>query len=224
MARLDPLNRQDLPEFEPVWQAVERTMGFVPNSMLTMARDPELLLHFALLSRTAFGAENAPVSWWERLRLFWRLAVIHLGLGPRRADPPVPYELRILVALAVSYAAGCRYCTAHSGYGAAEQGVGAEKLADLARYDVSPHFSAAERAALEVAFAAGRVPNEVTDGMFAALREHFTERQITDLMGTIAIMGFLNRWNDTLGTPLEAGPRTWQAGQAPVPEVGAPTG
>ncbi|MEM1060301.1 MAG: carboxymuconolactone decarboxylase family protein [Verrucomicrobiota bacterium] len=209
MPRLSPLNRRDLPDFEPVWTNVERVMGLVPNSMLTMARDPELLLHFALLSRTAFGSENAPVSWGDRLRLFWLLAKVHLGLGPRRKDPPLPYELRLLVAAAVSAAAGCRYCRAHSGYEAAELGVDAEKLRDLPRFAESPHFSPAERAALDLAFAAGQVPNAAEDAHFAALREHFTERQITDLMATIAIMGYLNRWNDTMGTPLEAAPERW---------------
>ncbi len=209
MARLDPLSRRNIPEFEPVWQTVEQSMGFVPNSMLIMARDPELLLHFGLLSRTAFGSENAPVSWWNRLRLFWRLAVIHLGLGPKRPDASVPQELRMLVAMAASLSAGCQYCTAHSGHAAFEEGVAQEKIDDLLRYEESPHFTPAERAALALGFAAGRVPNETTEEHFDELKKHYTERQIIDLMGTVAIMGFLNRWNDTLGTPLEPGPKDW---------------
>lgn len=42
MARIDPLNRQTLADLEPLFQMVEASMGFLPNSMLTMARIPGL--------------------------------------------------------------------------------------------------------------------------------------------------------------------------------------
>ncbi|MFK7979497.1 MAG: carboxymuconolactone decarboxylase family protein, partial [Saprospiraceae bacterium] len=60
-----------------------------------------------------------------------------------------------------------------------------------------------ERAALRFGFAAGQVPNAVTEEHFAELRKHFSEKQIVDLGATIALFGFLNRWNDTMGTALE---------------------
>ena len=73
-------------------------------------------------------------------------------------------------------------------------------------YQTSPLFSAAERAALDVAVAAGCVPNAVTDEMFMELRKHWSDEQVVEIVGVIAMFGFLNRWNDTFATPLEDEP------------------
>ena len=78
-------------------------------------------------------------------------------------------------------------------------------------FEESPLFSAAERAALALALAAGSVPNESGPDHFARLREHFTERQIVQIVGVIALFGFLNRWNDTMATELEAMPNEFAA-------------
>ncbi|MEZ5550025.1 MAG: carboxymuconolactone decarboxylase family protein [Pseudomonadales bacterium] len=43
MTLVQPRAREELTELEPVLQMVESTMGFVPESMLTMAHWPELL-------------------------------------------------------------------------------------------------------------------------------------------------------------------------------------
>lgn len=39
-----------------------------------------------------------------------------------------------------------------------------------------------------------------------ALSEHFTDRQVVEIVSVIALFGFLNRWNDTLATTLEDEP------------------
>ena len=70
----------------------------------------------------------------------------------------------------------------------------------------SPLFSAAERAALDLAVAGASVPNAATDEMFVALRKHWSDEQIVEIVGVIAMFGFLNRWNDTLATALEDEP------------------
>ncbi len=67
-------------------------------------------------------------------------------------------------------------------------------------------FSPAERAALRLARDASIVPSVVGDAHFEDLREYFDDRQIVELVAQIALFGWLNRWNDTLATPLEAGP------------------
>jgi alkylhydroperoxidase family enzyme len=73
-------------------------------------------------------------------------------------------------------------------------------------YQTSPLYSAAERAALDLAVAASVVPNAAIDEMFLELRKHWTEEQIVEIVGVISMFGFLNRWNDTLATPLEDEP------------------
>jgi len=35
------------------------------------------------------------------------------------------------------------------------------------------------------------------------LKEHFNENEIVEIVGVIAMFGFLNRWNSTLDTAVE---------------------
>jgi hypothetical protein len=42
--------------------------------------------------------------------------------------------------------------------------------------------------------------------MFAEMRKHWSENQIVEIAAVVAYFGFLNRWNDTMGTPLEPEP------------------
>jgi hypothetical protein len=55
------------------------------------------------------------------------------------------------------------------------------------------------------------VPNEATADHFETLRTHFTNRQIVQIVAVIAMFGFLNRWNDTMATTLEAMPAEFAA-------------
>ena len=50
------------------------------------------------------------------------------------------------------------------------------------------------------------MPPAVTDAHFDDLRVHFDDEQIVELVAQIALFGWLNRWNDTLATSLEAAP------------------
>jgi len=110
-----------------------------------------------------------------------------------------------MVAQIASTAAGCRYCQAHTAGGAAGMGVSEEKLAELWTWKTSDHFDAAERAALDMAFDAAMVPNAVTNEHFVELSKHFDDDQIAGLVAVVSYFGFLNRWNDTIATDLEAG-------------------
>jgi hypothetical protein len=42
--------------------------------------------------------------------------------------------------------------------------------------------------------------------MFSELRKYWNDEQVVEIVGVIAMFGFLNRWNDTLATPLEDAP------------------
>jgi hypothetical protein len=46
----------------------------------------------------------------------------------------------------------------------------------------------------------------MTDELFAATQQHWSDAQIVEILGVVAMFGFLNRWNDTMATPLEAAP------------------
>ncbi|TQV81242.1 carboxymuconolactone decarboxylase [Exilibacterium tricleocarpae] len=177
MSRIEPLTLTQLDaELQAIMSAGEDMMGFTPNDGLIMARKPALLKAL-------------------------------LGLVQAVYEPgSVPIGLKKLVALMTSSASGCRYCEAHTGFGALRVGVDENKVAAIWEYPTHPLFDAAERAALDLARNAAMVPNAVTDQDFAALREHFTDEQIIELVGVISLFGFLTRWNATLATDLEAEP------------------
>lgn len=175
--RLSPLPIGHAPEVREHLEAVGRNLGFVPNSVLIMQRNPRLVKALAQMLAAVWDPESK-----------------------------VDRGLKRLVAHVASRAAGCQYCMAHTIEGAALFGVEERKLAAIWEYQSSPLYSEAERAALDFAFAASVVPNAVTDEHFAELRRHWSEDQIVEIVATIAMFGFLNRWNDTMGTPLEAKP------------------
>ena len=98
MAHITPLDRSELPEFESGFEIVESVMGFVPRSMFTMGRNPDLLRAFNALTFTV--------------------------LGPGTID----MGLKQLVAHVASTAAGCRYCQAHTAASAARSGIDTAKV------------------------------------------------------------------------------------------------
>ncbi|MEK9678264.1 MAG: carboxymuconolactone decarboxylase family protein [Rhodospirillaceae bacterium] len=109
-------------------------------------------------------------------------------------------ELKQLVFTAASLASGCLHCQSHGSYHLHAIGVSDEKIQALWNYQESDLFSEPERAALDLAYAAGMAPNEVEPGHYVELRKHFTDKQIIEILAVIACGGFLNRWNDTIGT------------------------
>ena len=177
MPRLQPLSPDTAPELKSHFDFFLGTLGFTPNSVLTMQRRPRLVQAFAQL--------NAAVM-----------------------DPAgeVDLGLRRLIGHLASKASGCLYCQAHTLLGAHNFGVTDEKLAAVWHYASSPHYTAAERAALDFALAAASQPNAVDDAIFAELQRHWTEGQIVEILGVVAMFGFLNRWNDSMATTLEAVP------------------
>jgi alkylhydroperoxidase family enzyme len=95
---------------------------------------------------------------------------------------------------------------AHNAGGSLQQGIPADKLAAVREYKTSPLFTEAERAALDLAAAAAAQPNAVTDEMFERVKQHWTEGQIVEIVALISFFGFMNRYNDTMATPLEDEP------------------
>lgn len=178
MSRLSPLPPDTTPELKAHFDFFLGTLGFTPNSVLTMQRRPRLVQAFAQLNAAVMDPAG------------------EVDLGFRR-----------LIGHIASHAAGCHYCEAHTLLGAQNFGVSDAKLADVWVYARSPHYSDAERVALDFALAAASQPNAVTDELFARLRSHWSEGQIVEILGVVAMFGFLNRWNDSMATPLEAVPR-----------------
>ena len=114
-----------------------------------------------------------------------------------------------LIALASSLSAGCKYCQAHTSHGAERAGIEEKKIADILNYSESEKFSNSEKAVLDLAFAAGKVPNNSNQEHFDNLSKYYSKKEIVDIVSVISLFGFLNRWNDTLGTALEEVPESF---------------
>jgi uncharacterized peroxidase-related enzyme len=134
----------------------------------------------------------------EIARAFIALNKAVMANGGRLTD-----EQKRLVALLSSNAAGCRYCQAHTALAAERFGASDERLDAIWGHETGPLFSAAEKAAFDLAIAASIVPNGVDQEVIERVRAHWDEDDIVELMGVIALFGFLNRWNDGMGTRLE---------------------
>jgi len=178
MARLQPLTLDDLGSAErAAVEGAQELMGFLANDALTMARNPSLMHAFAALAGVIYG--------------------------PGSVDP----GLKRLIGLITSSAAGCQYCMGHTAFVSQRHGIDERKLSEVWNFETSQEFTEAERAALRVALHAGQSPGAVTDDMFTELGEYFDEAAQLEIVAVIAMFGFLNRWNSTLGTELEALPQ-----------------
>jgi uncharacterized peroxidase-related enzyme len=195
MAHLRPLEVDEITDLplREMMAHYARTRGFVPNSIRTMARRPEIAKRFGALNQ----------------------AILYEGT--------VSTELKILISLVASVGAGCRYCQSHMANLSSIYNLPDAKIAAVWEFEASPLFSDAERAALRLALHAAYVPNEASAEDYAAVAEHFDEGQIVEIVASIALFGFLNRWNDTMATEVEGLPRKvaertlagggWEAGK-----------
>ena len=82
--------------------------------------------------------------------------------------------------------------------GGSQEGASPEKIEALASFRDSELFSPAERVALELADAASALPHDVSDELFARLREHYSEAEIVELAYIVAFENFRSRFNRTL--------------------------
>ena len=174
MSRLKPLPALAHPDLAAAFAAYQRSLGFVPNSVLILQRRPKMVKALAQLAAAVWDPEST------------------VDLGFKR-----------LVSHVSSRAHGCQYCMAHTAGGALLLGVDPAKVDAIWSYQTSPLYSQAERVALDFAIAASSVPNAVDDLLFDRMREHWSDDDIVEITSVVSLFGFMNRWNDTMATPLE---------------------
>ncbi len=176
MALVQPLPPESDPETARLAEFFNETLGFCPNSVLTMQRRPAIARAFINLNKAVMDNKGRVTS-----------------------------DLKRLIGYMASYTAGCRYCQAHTALAAKRYGATEEKLANIWEYKTHPAFSEAERAALDFAVAAAAIPNAVDEEISANLRQHWDDGEIVEMLGVIALFGYLNRWNDSMATQMEEG-------------------
>lgn len=174
MPLVAPLSIDDDEEVARLARFFDETLGYCPNSVLTMMRRPPIARAFIEFNKAVMENEGRVTS-----------------------------ALKRLVGYVASRAAGCRYCQAHAIRAAERYGADAQKLENVWEYRTHPAFTEAERAALDFALAAATVPNAVDEELQARLRQHWDDGEIVELLGVISLFGLLNRWNDSMASTLE---------------------
>ncbi|MBY0564924.1 MAG: carboxymuconolactone decarboxylase family protein [Hyphomonadaceae bacterium] len=176
MPLVTPLAADHDAEVAELARFFNETLGFPPNSVLTMQRRPEIAKAFIALNKAVMANAGRVTS-----------------------------EQKRLIGLIASQTAGCQYCQAHTTLAAHRYGASDERLADIWNYERSALFTPAEKAAFAFAQAAASVPNAVDEAIGAELKKHWTDEEIVEILGVVALFGYLNRWNDSMATSIEVG-------------------
>lgn len=176
MALVTPLAADHDQETKELAAFFNETLGFCPNSVLTMQYRPAISKAFININKAVMANEGRVTS-----------------------------ALKRMIAWVSSNATGCRYCQAHAIRAAERYGAEQEQLDNIWEYKTHPAFSDAERIALDFSLAASQVPNMVDDTMKEELYKYWNEGEIVEMLGVISLFGYLNRWNDSMGTSLEEG-------------------
>jgi alkylhydroperoxidase family enzyme len=107
----------------------------------------------------------------------------------------VPERLKVLAETKAAAIVNCEFCCDIASGIARDAGIGETQLLALPRYRESGEFSELECLVLDYASAMSRTPTSVTDELFAAMREHFDERQLVELTNVIALENMRARFN-----------------------------
>ena len=176
MPLVEPLTDISDPEVKELVNFFNETLGFCPNSVLTMQRRPGIAKAF-----------------------------IQLNMAVMENHGKLTSEFKRLIAFVSSNTAGCRYCQAHTIRAAERYGASLERLENVWDFENQNCFSDAEKSALRFAQEASMVPVNVAASTETQLHANWSNEDIVEIMGVVALFGYLNRWNDVMATTLENG-------------------
>ena len=174
MALVKPLKDIKDPEIKKLVDFFNETLGFCPNSVLTMLRRPNLAKSFVKLNMAVMENHGELTS-----------------------------EFKRLIAFISSNTTGCRYCQAHTIRAAERYGATADRLFNVWDFKNHDSFTKAEKAALQFTQEASSIPVTIDLVTEKNLKLYWSEDDIVEIMGVIALFGYLNRWNDVMGTTIE---------------------
>ncbi len=174
MPLVKPLSPDSNPEIKKMAEFFNETLGFCPNSVLTMQIRPEIASSFINLNIAVMNNQGRVTSAFKRI-----------------------------IAWVSSNAAGCNYCQAHAIRAAERYGAEKEQLDNVWEYKTHKAFNEAERAALDFSVAASQVPNTVDENIQKRLHQYWDDGEIVEILGVVSLFGYLNRWNDSMGTSIE---------------------
>jgi AhpD family alkylhydroperoxidase len=115
-----------------------------------------------------------------------------------RKGKAVDERTKNLLELKGAQMIGCEFCVDLGSQICRNSGLSDEELLALPRYRQSALFTEREKLALDYTVAVMRTPVEVTDELFARMKEHFTDKQLVEITALLTLVN-LDRFNAAFG-------------------------
>ena len=115
-----------------------------------------------------------------------------------RKGNTVEERVKYLVELKGAQMIGCEFCADLGSQICRNSGFSDEELLALPHYRQSDLFTEREKLALDYTVAVMRTPVEVTDELFARLKEHFSDAQLVEITALLTLVN-LDRFNAAFG-------------------------
>jgi 4-carboxymuconolactone decarboxylase len=115
-----------------------------------------------------------------------------------RKGKSVDERTKNLVELKGAQMIGCEYCVDLGSQICRKSGLADEELLALPSYRASDLFNDREKAVLDYTVAVMRTPVEMTDELFARVKEHFSDEQIVEITALLTLVN-LDRFNAAFG-------------------------
>ena len=171
---VSPMDRNSTKQAKEMATFYDETLGFTPNSLFTMMHRPRIAKAFLEMNQAVMENKGSITS-----------------------------SMKREIAYLSSMTTGCRYCEAHAIRAAERYGSASERLENIWEYKSNATFSESDRAMFDLAIAASQVPNGVSEEIKTRAKKFFSDGEIVEILGVVALFGYLNRWNDSMGTELE---------------------
>jgi AhpD family alkylhydroperoxidase len=110
----------------------------------------------------------------------------------------VDEKLKLLAATKAATQIGCEFCIDIGSHLSRKAGVTEQQLRELHAYRESEAFSPLEKLVVEYGEEMSKSNVQISDELFARLREHFDDEQLVELTAAIAIENFRARFNNAL--------------------------
>jgi AhpD family alkylhydroperoxidase len=115
-----------------------------------------------------------------------------------RKGHSVDERLKNLIELKGAQMIGCEFCVDLGSQICRNSGLSDEELLALPNYLSSNLFTDREKVALDYAVAVMRTPVEVTDELFARMKDHFTVKEMVEITAHLTLVN-LDRFNAAFG-------------------------
>jgi AhpD family alkylhydroperoxidase len=142
------------------------------------------------------GSGIEPLELWARRPKM--MSAMGKFQGAVRKGDLVDERTKYLIELKGAQMIGCEYCVDLGSQICRKSGFSDQELLAVPHYRQSDLFTEREKLALDYTVAVMRTPVEVTDELFARMKEHFTDEQLLEITALLAVVN-LDRFNAAFG-------------------------